>query len=596
MGGHPGDDSWPHRDAGRNGRTSRGRLATIGFDRPYTRRFMTQPTSGPAGAQPRPATHALALTRDQLLITIGVMAAIAVSALDATVVGTAMPTIIGQLGGLSEYGWVFSGYLLAATTTVPIYAKLADIHGRKPIFMFGLVLFVLGSMLCGIATNMPMLIAFRAIQGLGAGALQPIAFTIAGDVFETEQRARMQGFFSSVWGVAAVIGPAIGGIITSTVGWRWVFYLNVPVGILAGAIILVVLHERFERRPHRVDWRGAAALTAGVVLLLFTVSEGGDLFGWTSLVTAGLLVLSLAVLAWFVRIERTSPEPLIEPALVGQPLIRAGILVSTLAGVVMFGLQTYVPPMVQGVHGGTAIEAGAAVAAMSVGWPVGSVIGGRAMLRFGSRRTILVGGVMLVIGTALTTQLGAFPQLWFAMLGAAITGLGMGLASTTILVVIQGAVEWRQRGQATGLVQFSRTIGGAVGVGLMGGILTAAIGSSSSAVLDPILRTTIPAAQLAAERDALSSGLGWIFVSLLVAAVAALLVAARTMPDVEIGRRAPVASPGEPTARAVAEGTAVAAGTAIAGGTAAAAGTAASAGSATSVGGHAPVPGGTRQP
>ena len=451
---------------------------------------MNQPTSGRTGAPPRPATHALALTRDQLLITIGVMAAIAVSALDATVVGTAMPTIIGQLGGLSEYGWVFSGYLLAATTTVPIYAKLADIHGRKPLFMFGLVLFVLGSMLCGIATNMPMLIAFRAIQGLGAGALQPIAFTIAGDVFETEQRARMQGFFSSVWGVAAVIGPAIGGIITSTVGWRWVFYLNVPVGILAGAIILVVLHERFERRPHRVDWPGAVALTAGVVLLLFTVSEGGALFGWTSLVTAGLLVLSLAVLAWFVRIEQRSPEPLIEPALVGQPLIRAGILVSTLAGVVMFGLQTYVPPMVQGVHGGTAIEAGAAVAAMSVGWPVGSVIGGRAMLRFGSRRTILVGGVLLVIGTALTTQLGGFPQLWFAMLAAAITGLGMGLASTTILVVTQGAVEWRQRGQATGLVQFSRTIGGAVGVGLMGGILTAAIGSSSSAVLDPILRTT----------------------------------------------------------------------------------------------------------
>ncbi len=476
------------------------------------------------------------------------MASIAVSALDSTVVGTAMPTIIGQLGGLSEYGWVFSGYLLAATTTVPIYAKLADIHGRKPIFMFGLVMFVVGSMLCGVSTDMTMLIAFRALQGLGAGALQPIAFTIAGDIFETEQRAKMQGFFSSVWGVAAVVGPAIGGIITSTVGWRWVFYLNVPVGILAGALIVVVLHERFERHPHRVDWPGALALTAGVVLLLFTVSEGGDIFGWTSPATFAFLVLSMLALAWFVRIELTSPEPLIDPTLVRQPLIRAGIAVSTLAGVVMFGLQTYVPPMVQGVHGGTPIEAGAAVAAMSVGWPVGSVVGGRAMLRFGPRRTILVGGALLVVGTAITTQLGQFAALWVAMVAAAITGLGMGLTSTTILVVIQGAVEWRQRGQATGLVQFSRTIGGAVGVGLMGGILTAAIGSSSSAVLDPVLRSTIPVAQLAAERDSLSSGLIWIFVSLVVAAAGALLVAIRTMPDVEIGRRtlAPVAEHAAP--------------------------------------------------
>ncbi|HEX8939762.1 MAG TPA: MDR family MFS transporter [Candidatus Limnocylindrales bacterium] len=497
-----------------------------------------------------PATHGdhpplPALTREQLLVTVGIMAAIAVSALDSTVVGTAMPTIIGQLGGLAEYGWVFSAYLLAATTTVPLYAKLADVHGRKPIFMVGLILFVAGSMLCGLSTDMAMLIAFRAIQGLGAGALQPIAFTIAGDIFETEQRARMQGFFSSVWGVAAVVGPALGGLITSTVGWRWVFYLNLPVGIVAGVLIALVLQERFERREHRLDWTGAATLTAGVVLLLFTAAEGGDIFGWGSPAFVALLVASLGLLALFGWVEVRAPEPLIDPALVREPLIAAGLAIQTLAGVVMFGLQTYVPPMVQGVHGGTPVEAGAAVAGMSIGWPVGSVVGGRAMLRFGPRPTVLLGGVMLVAGTAVITQLDRFPQLWVAILGSAITGLGMGLASTTILVVVQGAVEWRQRGVATGLVQFSRTIGGAVGVGLMGGILTAAVGSAASAILDPIQRSTIPAAQLAAGRSALAGGLGWIFLVLLAAAIGALLLAVRSMPAVQVGRRAAQAAAGE---------------------------------------------------
>src|SRR5512141_1111070 len=216
----------------------------------------------------------LPLTRDQLLVTAGIMAAIAVAALDSTVVGTAMPTIIGQLGGLSEYAWVFSAYLLASTTTVPLYAKLADIHGRKPVFLFGLALFVAGSALCGLASSMWMLIAFRTLQGLGAGALQPISFTIAGDIFEPRQRARMQGFFSGIWGVAAIVGPAIGGLITSTVGWPWVFEINIPVGLLAAVIIGFGLHERFGRRRDRIDLWGAAVLSGSIVLLLFAVSEG----------------------------------------------------------------------------------------------------------------------------------------------------------------------------------------------------------------------------------------------------------------------------------------------------------------------------------
>ena len=475
------------------------------------------------------------LTREQILVTIGIMAAIAVAALDSTVVGTAMPTIIGQLGGLSEYGWVFSAYLLASTTTVPLYAKLADVHGRKPIFLFGLALFVGGSALCGLSSSMLELIVFRTIQGLGAGALQPIAFTIAGDIFEPARRARMQGYFSGVWGASAIVGPAIGGIITSTVGWPWVFELNIPVGFVAGAIIWRVFHERFERRPHRLDWPGAILLTAAIVLLLFAVSEGGQLFGWTSPVTIGLVLGAGALAAAFVWWANRAPEPLIDLELPRAPLIRAGLLIGTLGGIVMFGLTTYVPPMVQGVHGGTPVDAGIAVAAMSIGWPIGSVIAGRSLARLRARPIVLTGCAMLVVGTLLVTQLDTFPWLAYAMIGASVTGLGMGLMSTTLLVIIQGAVAWQRRAVATGLIQFSRTIGGAVGVGLMGGVLTAFVGTASSAILDPIARSSLPAASLVSDRAALAAGLGVIYWVLVAAAIAALAMAVRSMPDVRLG-------------------------------------------------------------
>ena len=494
------------------------------------------PPSVPSAPAASPTLRS-GLSREQLLVSAGVMAALAVAALDSTVVGTAMPTIIGQLGGLSEYSWVVSAYLLAATTTVPLYAKLADVHGRKPIFLVGLALFVGGSALCGLAGSMLELIAFRTLQGLGAGAVQPIAYTIVGDIFEPRQRARMQGYFSAVWGVSAIIGPAIGGAITQTIGWPWVFELNLPVGIVAGVIIGRALHERFERRPARIDWAGAGLLSAGITLLLFTFAEAGDLFGWGSPLFLMVLTISLVLLAAFVRVERGAPQPIVDLALLRDPLIGAGLAITALAGVVMYGLTTYVPPLIQGVQGGTPVAAGAAVAAMSIGWPLGSVVGGRALIRFGGRPVVLAGCAMLVTGTAVVTQLGRFDQLWLAMIGSAITGLGMGLAATTILVVVQGAVEWGRRGVATGLVQFSRTIGGAVGIGLMGGVLTAFVGSSTSAILDPFGRSRLPAAQLAAASGDLGTGLFWIFILVFAAAATALVLAIRTMPAVRIDRQ-----------------------------------------------------------
>ena len=477
------------------------------------------------------------MTREQRLITTGLMAALAVAALDSTVVGTAMPTIIGQLGGLSEYAWVFSAYLLASTTTVPLYSRLADIHGRKPLFMFGLVLFVVGSALCGLSSSMLMLIVFRTIQGLGAGAVQPIVFTIAGDIFEPRQRARAQGYFSAIWGVSAIVGPALGGLITSTVGWQWVFEINIPVGLVAGAIIWFGFHERFERRPHRVDWAGAALLSGSVVLLLFAVSEGGTLFGWTSPEVVGMLAGAVVLLWLFIRHARREAEPLIDLDLLKAPIIRAGLGIGTLAGIVMFCLTTYVPPMVQGVQGGTAVEAGAVVAAMSIGWPVGSLVSGRVLHRIGARPIVVAGTVLLVVGTLAITQLERMDALWYATAACAVVGLGMGLNATTLMIVIQGAVPWKRRATATGLVQFSRTIGGSVGVGVMGGILAAFVGTASSAILDPIARSSLSPATLIAGRAALASGLGVTYWLMVVAAVLACVMALRSMPAVELGHQ-----------------------------------------------------------
>jgi EmrB/QacA subfamily drug resistance transporter len=473
------------------------------------------------------------MSREQLLVTAGVMAGIAVAALDSTVVGTAMPTIIGQLGGIDQYGWVFAAYLLTATTTVPIFSTLADVHGRKPIFLIGLAMFVGGSMLCGVAQSMLQLIIFRAIQGLGAGAVQPIAFTIVGDIFEPRQRARMQGFFSSVWGVAAIIGPALGGLITATVGWRWVFYINVPVGLAAGLLIGLALHEQVEHRAHRLDWLGTATLTGGVALLLLGVSEGSS-SGFGNGPVIGMLAGALVLLVIFGRNETTAAEPLIDLALLRKPIIAAGLAIGTLAGVIMFGLTAYLPPVIQGVHGGSPLEAGLGVGAMSIGWPMGSIIAGRAMLRFGSRPVVVVGTGLLVAGSALLTQAAPIEPLWYSALGAGVTGLGMGLTTTPLLVSIQTVVSWRQRGQATGLVQFSRTIGGAVGTGLMGAILASAVGPQASAILDPINRGSIPAAELSTIRDGLAGGLGLIFVILLVTAAAAWLLALRYMPAIHV--------------------------------------------------------------
>lgn len=473
------------------------------------------------------------ITREQMLITAGVMAGIAVAALDATVVGTAMPTIIGQLGGIDQYGWVFASYLLTATTTVPIWSKLADQYGRKPIMLIGLALFIGGSMLCGISQSMLQLIIFRALQGLGAGAVQPIAFTIVGDIFDPRQRARMQGFFSSVWGVSAIAGPFLGGVLTSTVGWRWVFYINVPVGLLAAAIIGTVLHERVERHRHRLDWAGMITLTGGITLLLLGVTEMADAGIGSPLVLGALA--GAAVLLWlFLRGAMTRVEALIDLSLFRIPVVGATLAIGTLAGAVMFGLTAYVPPLIQGVQGRGPLTAGLAVGAMSIGWPIASIIAGRLLLVLGGRPLMIAGSVLLLAGTALLGWAAGSPDPLPVAVACGVVGFGMGFFSTTTVVTVQNAVEWQRRGQATGLVQFSRTIGGSVGVGVLGALLAVSVGPLASTILDPVARSGIAPADLAAAREGLVSGLGWIYLILLGISFATLVITLRSMPQVHV--------------------------------------------------------------
>jgi EmrB/QacA subfamily drug resistance transporter len=474
------------------------------------------------------------MTREQLLVTIAVMAGLAVAALDSTVVATAMPTIIGQLGGVERYGWVFSGYLLAATTTVPMFAKLADMYGRKLIFLIGITLFVGGSVLCGLSQSIVQLIVFRTLQGLGAGAVQPMALTIVGDVFEPTKRARVQGFFSSVWGVSALVGPALGGLLTTTVGWRWVFYVNVPVGAVATVLLLRYFHERIERRRHRLDWAGTLSLSAGIALLLIAVTEVGTAAGWSSPAFIGLLTLAAALLLAFVRIERRAAEPVIDLDLVRRPLLSATLTLQVLAGALLFGVQSYVPPMVQGIQGGTAVAAGAAVATMSIGWPLASIVTGRWLVRSTSRPPMLLGAACLLAGTLLLTQIARVDWLPYVMFASAVVGSGLGFMNTAIIVTVQTSVPWERRGVATGLVQFSRTIGGAVGVGLLGGFLAAVVGPRASEILDPLRRSEVPPREFEALAASLTTGLVGIYVLLAVVATVAVVVAWRRAPAVAV--------------------------------------------------------------
>jgi EmrB/QacA subfamily drug resistance transporter len=405
------------------------------------------------------------------------------ASMEVTVVATAMPTIVSHLGGLAIYSWVFTAYMLASTTTVPIFGKLADLHGRRPVYLSAMGLFLLGSLLSGLAQSMPQLIAFRTVQGIGAGGLIPLAFTMIGDMFSAEQRARMQGLFSSVWGISSVVGPLLGGFLVDQVSWRWVFFINIAPGLVASVLVWAAWRDE-AREPGTarvsIDYVGAALLTVGVVTLLLGLFELSTVTGW---LLVALAVIFLGSLAW---IEQRAADPILPMTLFKERLFAIACVQGLLSGWALFGSIAFVPLFVQSVLGTSATAAGATLTPLILAWVTASIIGGRLVLRFSYRALVILGAGMLTLGAFLLSRVSVDASQFGLTIYLAMMGVGMGLTVPIFLIIVQTSVRRQVRGTATSTLQFSRSIGGALGVNVMGVIFSFGLTASMIAAgLDP---------------------------------------------------------------------------------------------------------------
>ncbi|MCY7376164.1 MAG: MFS transporter [Pyrinomonadaceae bacterium] len=411
-------------------------------------------------------------------VTAGVMTGMFIAALEATVVGTAMPTVIASLGGLNHYSWVFSAYLVTSTVTVPVWGKLSDLYGRRLFYQIGIGIFLLGTLLSGLSNSMTQLIIFRAIQGLGAGALIPLGMTIIGDIFTLEERAKMQAYFSGVWGISSVIGPVVGGFLTDQLSWRWVFFINLPIGVLAALIMGFALKEpKVHARP-KIDYAGAGLLMLGISLLMLAMVEGGGnveaLFATRNLLIFGA---SIGLLIIFALVEKRAADPIIPFELFRNRMVSVSVGAGFLSGVAMFGAISFIPLFAQGALGASATEAGSLLTPLMLSWITMSIVGGRILLKTGYRPLTLFGFSVLTVGFILLTQFEReTPRIWLYV-DLILIGTGLGATMLTLLIAVQQAVERTKLGVATSLNQFSRAIGGAFGVAIMGAILTAGLAS-----------------------------------------------------------------------------------------------------------------------
>ncbi|HLH23256.1 MAG TPA: MDR family MFS transporter [Chloroflexota bacterium] len=482
---------------------------------------------------------------DRRLISLAMLCGIFLTAISSTVVATAAPSIIRSLEGLELYSWVFATYLIMMTVSTPLYGKLADSYGRKPVFLLGLAVFLLGSALCGFAQNMPQLLVFRLVQGLGAGAIQPIALTLAGDLFPIEQRARIQGLFSSMWALSSLIGPFVGGLLVVTLSWHWVFWVNLPVGVAAGVLMALTLHETVTHRRHQLDWPGAVAVALGVsafLVALYALSgsaPGLPLGAWP------LLILAVALLAFFIWWERRTPEPLLPLELFRIRVVAAGAVLVALGGVAMQGVASFGPLFVQGVLGGSPLQAGYALLPNDLTWIVGSVGSSRIILRYGYRTAITVGMSLALLGCLATSRVGADAPILVFGLVLGICGFGFGCIVAPVTIAVQNSVDWAQRGVATATTVFFQSIGRSVGVAVLGVALDAQLlallgseglagrGSSVDVVtdlLDPAQAATLDPAMAATLRQAFEQGLHGVFLLMAFTALTGLVVVRAFMP------------------------------------------------------------------
>ncbi|HEV8616773.1 MAG TPA: MDR family MFS transporter [Methylomirabilota bacterium] len=402
----------------------------------------------------------------------GVMLSIFLAAMESTVVATAMPKVVGSLGGIEIYSWVFSGFLLTSTVMMPLWGRLSDLFGRRRTYLAGLVVFLAGSALSGLAQDMAQLIVFRMLQGVGAGSLMTIGMTIVGELFGLERRAKMQGYISGVWGVASLLGPLIGGLLTDFVSWRWIFYINLPFGAVAMALLANALHrDAGPRRRPVIDYAGVSLFAFGVTALLFGVLEAGRVSAWDGPDVLGPLLAAAVALVLFVRVEQRAAEPIVPLRLFGNRVVVAAVVTGFLAGMAMFGALSFVPLYLQLVMGMSATGAGVVLIPFVLGWVGMSVVSARLVLRVGYRVVVFGGMACLMLSFVLLTRWSPALTQAAAMRDALLAGMGMGMNMVPMLIAVQSAVARADLGAATSMTQFFRTIGGAVGLSVMGAVM-----------------------------------------------------------------------------------------------------------------------------
>jgi EmrB/QacA subfamily drug resistance transporter len=422
-----------------------------------------------------------------LAIYAGLMVTLLLAALDQTIVATALPKIVGDLGGITQYSWVFTAYMLTSTVTVPLYGKLGDAYGRKNLFLFAIVVFLLGSALCGAATSMTQLVVFRAIQGIGGGGVFPLSLAVIGNIVPPRDRGRWQGLIGAVFAASSIIGPAVGGFIVDNTTWRWVFLVNLPVGGVALAVISATMPRRARLTQHTIDWFGAGLLAAGTGALLMGLVWGGHQYGWTSAHVLGAFVGAAVLLATFAVVERNAPEPILPFEILRNPIVAGSVACMALVGMAMFGTISYVPLFVQGVIGTSATSSGVVLTPLMLGAVTTSLLSGQLVSRTGRYRwNAILGPLVLTAGMVLLWRMNTSTTNGEAARNMVVAGIGIGSMMQVFVLSVQNAVTRRHIGSATALTQFGRQMGATLGVTIMGVIvnhgLPAGVGSAGEGV------------------------------------------------------------------------------------------------------------------
>jgi len=467
-------------------------------------------------------TPSLSTARRRWILAACCVAVFMVS-VESSIVATATPSVVGALGGFEYVSWVFAAYLLAQAVAIPIYGRLADLWGRKWLFIGSTIAFLVGTVLCSAAWGMIPLVIFRFVQGVGGGGLQPLALTIIGDLYPPVERVKVQGNLNAIWGISALTGPLIGALLTATLGWRSVFWINVPPGLVMVAILWIAYHEERHFREHRVDYIGSLLLVIGVGALLLALVQFSALTAETIAILLGTAAVTLAILAYW---EARAPEPIVPLELWRNPIVSTTNLGSLAIGMVMMGVIVFIPPYVQGVMGRSPVVAGFTLVSQSLGWTVIGAFAGRLLVRITYRTMSICGGVLLILGAIMLVMLDTERGPVWAFLSGGLIGFGIGFCNTTFLVAAQNAVHYQQRGAATSGNLFMRQFGSSLGASLLGGVINWALAQripegrdAIDQLMDPAQRAAMAPDTLDRLSTAIASSLTTVYIVVLILAM-----------------------------------------------------------------------------